>query len=85
MKSFVKDEYLANARETDGLLGVPNGKSLYESCLRVQTSLKDITAEEVHQIGLQEVADLRKNVSILAEKLGKGDLSFKDFVKSVQV
>ena len=84
MEVFINEEYIPHTRPTDGVHSLPNGKQYYQDCLKWSTTLPELTAEEVHQIGLQTVKELRKNVSDVAKKLGKGDLEFLDFVKYIQ-
>ena len=84
LKQFIDDEYLPNTRPTDGVHGIPNGQQYYKDCLEWSTTMSELTAEEIHQIGLEAVEELRKNVSDVAKQLGKEDLSFLDFVKWVQ-
>ena len=55
LANFVGDEYLAASRETVGLYAQPNGESWYEYMVRLRTTT-DMTPEEIHQVGLDEVA-----------------------------
>jgi len=55
ISNFLGDDYLENARETVGLYAQPNGNSWYEYMVRVRTTT-DMTPDEVHQVGLDEVA-----------------------------
>ena len=84
LQKFIQDEYLPHVRTTAGVHSLPNGKQYYKDCLKWSTTLPDLTAEEVHQIGLETVKELRKNVSSIANELGKGDLKFLEFVKYIQ-
>lgn len=56
--AFMEDEYLPAVRTTVGLSAVPGGREYYDHLVRRYTTL-DITAEDVHQIGLREVERLR--------------------------
>jgi uncharacterized protein (DUF885 family) len=52
----------------------PNGKAYYEYQLK-QNTTTGMTAEEIHQLGLSEVARLRGELEALQEKMGvEGDL-----------
>jgi uncharacterized protein (DUF885 family) len=53
--AFFRDEYLPNARTTLGASEFPDGAAYYQQQIRQYTTL-DLTAEEIHQIGLDEVA-----------------------------
>lgn len=56
--------YLKNTRPEVGLWSLPNGTAYYQACLRWHLSL-NISAEDVHQLGLSEV----KRVSDKIEKV----------------
>ncbi|WP_369025248.1 DUF885 family protein [Qipengyuania sp. RANM35] len=53
--AFFRDEYLPKTRTTLGASEFPDGKAYYEQQIREYTTL-DLTAEQIHQIGLSEVA-----------------------------
>lgn len=77
--AFMKDEYAPNARETLGASGLPEGKAYYEAQIRYYTSLDDATADSIHEIGLKEVARIRREMDkVIAETGFKGD--FKEFL-----
>lgn len=47
-----------SCRPREGIDSVPGGAEFYQQCLKWHTSL-DITPDEVHRIGLAEVARIR--------------------------
>lgn len=52
----------------------PNGKAYYEYQLRQMTTT-DMTAEQIHELGLKEVARIKGEMTALKDKVGfKGDL-----------
>lgn len=51
---FVKNEYVANTRNSVGLSELPKGKKWYEYKIETNTTLP-LTAEEIHSFGKQEV------------------------------
>jgi uncharacterized protein (DUF885 family) len=74
ISNFIGDDYLDNARETVGLLAQPNGISWYEYMVRVRTTT-DMTPEEIHQVGLREVARIHEEMHTVMEEVGfDGDL-----------
>ncbi len=76
--SFLEDEYQANARPQVGIGTTPDGRAYYGSLVRYFTTL-DLTPDEVHQIGLDEVKRIRAEMEeIIQEVEFKG--SFKDFL-----
>jgi uncharacterized protein (DUF885 family) len=79
LNSFMQDEYYPAARETVGISDVPGGLAYYEDMVRYYTTI-DISAEEVHAIGLKEVARIRSAMEAIIEEVGfEGD--FAAFLK----
>ena len=80
--TFFKDEYLPEGRATDGLLNLPNGRETYDYLIRLHTST-DMTAEEIHALGISEVARIKKEMISIKDELGfEGD--FLSFLGSVR-
>lgn len=52
--AFFRDEYMKKARRTLAAEAMPNGKAYYRQQIRDFTTL-DLTAEQIHAIGLEEV------------------------------
>jgi len=76
---FMTKEYLPNTRETLAASALPNGEAYYKFLIRQYTTL-DLTADEIHQIGLDEVKKIRAEMDALIAKVGfKGD--FAAFLK----
>lgn len=60
--------------QVSGIGEQPNGPAFYKYRLRDQTTT-DLTADEIHQIGLEEVARLRSEMEQIKDKVGfEGDL-----------
>jgi uncharacterized protein (DUF885 family) len=55
---FLRDEYLPHAPETLGLVHRPGGREIYAYLVRGYTTT-DMTPDQVHELGLQEVARIR--------------------------
>ncbi len=79
--NFIGDEYIAASRETVGLGDQPNGANWYAYMVKVRTTT-DMTPDEIHQIGLDEVARIHGEMRGVIEEVGfEGDLTdFFDFV-----
>ncbi|MFC4348409.1 DUF885 domain-containing protein [Kordiimonas lipolytica] len=78
LAQFMREAYYPAARESLGISEVPGGAAYYEDMVRYYTTI-DISADEVHQIGLKEVARIRAAMeSIIAEVGFEG--SFQDFL-----
>jgi uncharacterized protein (DUF885 family) len=83
LANFVGDEYLTASRETVGLYAQPNGESWYEYMVRIRTTT-DMTPDEIHQVGLDEVARIHGEMRKVMDEVGfDGDLKeFFEFVNS---
>ncbi|WP_024481526.1 DUF885 domain-containing protein [Cellulophaga baltica] len=80
---FMNTEYMAAARTTSGIEGIPNGKEYYDYSIKLYTTT-DMTADEIHQLGLSEVARISSEMEKIKKDVGfEGDLkAFFDFVRS---
>lgn len=58
LRAFLKDEYIPKARKTIAAKDLPNGLDYYRAQIKIYTTL-DATPNEIHQIGLNEVARIR--------------------------
>ncbi len=77
LKSFFENEYYPNARPNLGASSVPNGKEYYEYKVKYYTTL-DVSPEDVHSMGLKEVARIKKEMQQIIEEVGF-DGSMADF------
>lgn len=80
---FLRDEYLPLARDTVSWSELPNGAEWYAYLVRYHTTT-GLTPEEVHELGLAEVARLRAKMDRMRQQLGHaGDLgSFLDALRA---
>ncbi|MFZ2998436.1 DUF885 domain-containing protein [Sphingobium sp.] len=65
---FVKD-YLPHCRKSDSASALPGGKAWYASRVRTHTTT-DLTPDQIHQIGLDEVARIGKRMDAVAKQAG---------------
>jgi len=79
--AFVRDEYAPKGRTAVGVSSLPDGKARYAFLVRTQTTT-NLTAEEIHDIGLREVARIEGEMLAIAKKLGHADL--KSFNAAVE-
>lgn len=78
IKLFFETEYLPNTRKTLGIYEIPNGKALYQNRINHYTTSTKYTAEEIHKIGLKEVARIRSEMEKIIQEVNfKG--TFSDF------
>ena len=81
LNNFLGDEYLAAGRDTVGLYALPNGENWYAYNVRVITTT-DMTPDEIHRVGLDEVARIHAEMHSVMEAVGfDGDL--KEFFEYV--
>jgi len=71
--AFVRDEYAPRGRKDVGLWSIPDGPKRYAVRVR-QSTTTSLTAEEIHQIGLNEVARIEGEMLAIAKSLGFSDL-----------
>jgi uncharacterized protein (DUF885 family) len=80
---FMRKEYLVKARTTLAAEKQPDGKAYYQAMIEKFTTL-DLTAEQIHQIGLSEVARIKGLMQTTMQKTGfKGTLpEFMTFLRT---
>lgn len=66
---FLRNEYLAAARDSVGLAGLPGGASYYAQLARHHTTTAK-TPQQIHTLGLAEVARLTGELRKLADRTG---------------
>ncbi len=80
---FMRREYIPRARTTLGVTALPDGAAFYRHRIRMHTTL-DLTPEQVHAMGLREVARLRLAMQAVARRAGfSGTLhEFVEFLRT---
>jgi uncharacterized protein (DUF885 family) len=74
LRDFLRNEYLPIAREGVGLVHMKGGPLLYRYLIEQNTTLP-LAADEVHDLGLREVARIRGEMEAIKTKVGfKGTL-----------
>jgi len=74
-RTFLKTEYLPAARDSVGLVGLKGGDRLYAHLIESNTTLP-LTADEVHRLGLSEVARITAEMEKIKTAVGyKGSLA----------
>jgi uncharacterized protein (DUF885 family) len=66
---FIETEYLPAGRASAGFGALPNGQAWYQARIRHNTNLP-LTAAEIHELGLKEVARIGQQMAELGPKLG---------------
>jgi len=80
---FMEDEYIPGARETLGASALPGGERYYAAQIRRYVT-RDMTPQEIHDIGLAEVARIRAEMDeIIAGLNFAGDFAaFLEFLRT---
>jgi uncharacterized protein (DUF885 family) len=74
MQTFLKNDYLGHARDGVGLMYMKGGDRLYNYQVQSTTTLP-MTPEQIHQLGLSEVARITKDFEKVQAEVGfKGTL-----------
>jgi len=81
--AFLRQDYIPHARSRLDAFSLPDGRAYYQAQIREYTTL-DLAPEQIHQIGLDEVAGIRAQMQdVLKELHFAGDLpAFLAFLRS---
>jgi uncharacterized protein (DUF885 family) len=79
--AFVKNEYAPKGRLQDGVSALPNGQAIY-AFLVAQSTTTSMTPAQIHELGLQQVAENEAAMTALAHKQGYADR--KAFQKAIE-
>ena len=69
LETFLRDTYRKQARPQTALSSLPNGRTAYAALIHSYTTTR-MTPEQIHQIGVQEVARIEKEMEQLARAAG---------------
>ncbi|WP_109299910.1 DUF885 family protein [Aquimarina sp. AU474] len=83
LHQFMSTAYLDAGRASSGIADIPNGENFYKYQIKLYTTT-NMTADEIHKLGLSEVARISSEMEKIKERVGfKGDLkSFFDHVRN---
>ena len=81
--TFLRDEYVPHARTTTAAYDLPDGRAYYRSKIAEFTT-QDLSADQVHALGLAEMAKIRARMQAVIDQVGfKGNLpAFLAFLRS---
>ena len=84
IKTFFEDEYLPKTRTSIGVSETPGGEAYYQNRINFYTTSTFYSAEDIHQIGLKEVARIKAEMrKIIKEVKFKGNFSaFLKFLRT---
>ncbi|CAN7442519.1 MULTISPECIES: DUF885 domain-containing protein [Duganella] len=80
---FMREEYVPKAREDLAAESLPNGKAYYQSKI-VEFTTTTMSADEIHKIGLSEMAKIRAEMQDVIKQTGfEGELpAFLQFLRT---
>ena len=80
---FLKNEYLTKSRDSIGIGDVPGGRKHYEYLAKYFTTT-NLTPDEIHQIGLDEIERIRSEMNEIIKQVNwDGDFnSFLDYLRT---
>ena len=83
LNSFLKNEYLSKSRDSIGIGDVPGGKEHYEYLAKYFTTT-NLTPDEIHQIGLDEIERIRTEMNEIIKQVNwDGDFnSFLNYLRT---
>ncbi len=74
LTAWLNEDRPNTSEDAKGVGALPNGEAYYNAALYLQTTTT-MTADEIHQLGLSEVARIRAEMEAIKEKVGfKGSL-----------
>lgn len=80
IKNYFENDYFLNTRKGLGVSSTPNGDAFYQNRINYYTTSTKYTADDIHQIGLNEVARIKAEMQKIIDDLGF-EGSFADFLK----
>ena len=84
VKTFFEDEYFPKTRTGIGISETPNGNAYYQNRINYYTTSTQYSADDIHSIGLQEVARIKTEMEkIISELNFQGSFSeFLNFLRT---
>ena len=70
---FLQAQYIPGARHDPGLWSLPDGEAYYRFLVKKSTTT-DLTPEQIHQIGVDQVKQDEEQLLAIAQKLGFADI-----------
>ena len=69
LHKFMSTDYMAAGRATSGIDDIPNGKAYYNYAIKLFTTT-NMSADEIHTLGLSEVARIRSEMEKIKKQVG---------------
>jgi len=79
---FVRDEYAPHGRAEPGIWALPDGEARYRYAIKTETTT-ELTPDQIHDLGLKQVAATNAEMLLVAQKLGFKDVaSLNEHIRS---
>jgi uncharacterized protein (DUF885 family) len=72
LRTFIANEYAPKGRTEPGIWSLPDGDARYRAAIHTQTTT-DLSGEQIHEIGLAQVANMESQITALAKSAGYAD------------
>ncbi|XP_059171833.1 uncharacterized protein LOC131952915 [Physella acuta] len=82
LKAYLEEEYFLHLRPKEGINCLENGDQWYQQCLDFHLSCS-MTPQQVHDLGLKEVARIREQMLAIASKEGLGE-TFPEILAAIK-
>jgi uncharacterized protein (DUF885 family)/acetylornithine deacetylase/succinyl-diaminopimelate desuccinylase-like protein len=81
--NFVATEYAPQGRTSLAIASLPGGDKRYMNDIRSRTTISTLSPDQIHQLGLQEIARIEADMDVIARQQGFADLaSFRESLKT---
>jgi len=72
---FISSQYAPHGRTAFSIASLPGGKERYLNDIRSRTTISNLTPDQIHQIGLDEIARIEADMLTIARNEGFDDLA----------
>jgi uncharacterized protein (DUF885 family) len=76
---FLEKEYLPKCSDKIGYSNLPNGKKMYQLLINNTLTTSEYSAKKIHNLGLKEVEDIKKEIIKIKNNLGHNDKTYIQF------
>nr|KAI8757212.1 CAunnamed protein product [Biomphalaria glabrata] len=83
LKNYVENEYFQHLRPNEGISSIKDGDQWYQQCLDYHLSCS-MTPQQIHDVGLKEVARIEEQILKLAEAEGLGQ-TLQDILAGIKI
>jgi uncharacterized protein (DUF885 family) len=82
-RDFIAKDYAPHGRTTLSVTSLEGGKARYLNDIRSRTTISNLSPEQIHAVGLREIARIEGEMLVIARKEGFKDVAtFRDSLKT---